>query len=167
MWIESILGHSFLACNLLWPCSLIETSDTELSGIHWSRKVSYLKSRVSHWSGEKQRRLRDTTRRARGCQREWVNTYRTPSPVVVYIDDSAKISALFSCVDKLSGELLCEVDVVTAAAPLPAFIAHSTVPAVTIACLHLTITARTCYGVRHPCRCYSVREGRLSTCWKA
>ena len=43
MWIESVLGHSFLACNLLWPCSLIETSDTELSGIHWSRKVSYLK----------------------------------------------------------------------------------------------------------------------------
>ena len=34
MWIESVLGHSFLACNLLWPCSLIETSDTELSGIH-------------------------------------------------------------------------------------------------------------------------------------
>ena len=31
MWIESVLGHSFLACNLLWPCSLIETSDTELS----------------------------------------------------------------------------------------------------------------------------------------
>ena len=34
MWIESVLGHSFLACNLLWPCSLIETFDTELSGIH-------------------------------------------------------------------------------------------------------------------------------------
>ena len=33
-WIESVLGHSFLACNL-WPCSLIETSsDTEFSGIH-------------------------------------------------------------------------------------------------------------------------------------
>ena len=33
--IESVLGHSFLAC------SLTETSsDTELSGIHWSRKVS-------------------------------------------------------------------------------------------------------------------------------
>ena len=28
MWIESVLG------NLVWPCSLIETSDTELSGIH-------------------------------------------------------------------------------------------------------------------------------------
>ena len=52
MWIESVLGHSFLACNLFWPCSLIETSDTELR----SRKVSYLKSWVSHWSGEKQRR---------------------------------------------------------------------------------------------------------------
>ena len=59
MWIESVLGHSFLASNLLWPCSLIETSDTELSGIHWSRRVSYLKCRVIHWSGEKQRR--DTT----------------------------------------------------------------------------------------------------------
>ena len=34
MWIESVLGHSFLTCNLLSPCSLIETSDTELSGIH-------------------------------------------------------------------------------------------------------------------------------------
>ena len=34
MWIESVLGHSFLACNLLWPCFLIETSDTDLSGIH-------------------------------------------------------------------------------------------------------------------------------------
>ena len=51
MWIESVLSHSSLACNLLWPCSLIEISDTELSGIHWSRKVSY-------W--------RDTTWRARG-----------------------------------------------------------------------------------------------------
>ena len=30
----------------------------ELSGIHWSRKVSYLKSRVSHWTEEKQRRWR-------------------------------------------------------------------------------------------------------------
>ena len=29
MWIESVLGHSFLACNILWPCSLVETSDTE------------------------------------------------------------------------------------------------------------------------------------------
>ena len=28
MWIKSVLG------NLLWPCSLIETSDTELSAIH-------------------------------------------------------------------------------------------------------------------------------------
>ena len=60
MWIESVLGHSFLASNLLLPCSLTGTSDTELSGIHWSRKVSYLKCRVSHWSGEKQRRWRDT-----------------------------------------------------------------------------------------------------------
>ena len=34
LWIESARGHSFLAGNLLWPCSLIETSDTELSGIH-------------------------------------------------------------------------------------------------------------------------------------
>ena len=25
MWIESVLDHSFLACNLLWSCSLIET----------------------------------------------------------------------------------------------------------------------------------------------
>ena len=62
MWIESVLGHSFLACNLLSPRSLIKTSDTEWSGIHWSRKVSYSKSQVSHWSGEKQRRWRDTTR---------------------------------------------------------------------------------------------------------
>ena len=38
-----VLEHSFLACNIFWPCSLIETSDTELR----SRKVSYLKSRVS------------------------------------------------------------------------------------------------------------------------
>ena len=28
LWIESILGHSFLACNLLWSCSLTETSDS-------------------------------------------------------------------------------------------------------------------------------------------
>ena len=57
MWIELVLG------NLLWPCSPIETSDT---GIHWSRKVSYLKSPVSNWSGEKQRRWRDTTNRVLG-----------------------------------------------------------------------------------------------------
>ena len=42
--IVSVLGHSFLACNLPWACSLFETSDTELK----SRKVSYLKSQVSH-----------------------------------------------------------------------------------------------------------------------
>ena len=60
--VESVLGHSFLACNLLWPCSLTETSDTQLGGIHWSRKISYLKSRVS---GKKQRRWRNTTLRAR------------------------------------------------------------------------------------------------------
>ena len=30
MWIESALGHSFLACDPLWYCSPIETSDTEL-----------------------------------------------------------------------------------------------------------------------------------------
>ena len=65
MWIESVVRHSFLACDLLWLCSLIEISDTELSGIHWSRKVSYLKSRVSQWSGEKLTRW-DTMRRARG-----------------------------------------------------------------------------------------------------
>ena len=59
MWIESVLG------NLILSCSVIETSDTELSGIHWSRKVPYLKSRVSHWIGEKQRRCKDTTQRAR------------------------------------------------------------------------------------------------------
>ena len=65
MWIESVLGHSFLTCNLLWPCFLIETSDTELSGIHLTkRKVSYLKSGLSHLSGEKQKRWKDTTRRA-------------------------------------------------------------------------------------------------------
>ena len=40
--VKSVLGHSFLASNLLWPCSLIETSDTELR----SWKVSYLKSRI-------------------------------------------------------------------------------------------------------------------------
>ena len=50
MWIELVLD------NLLWPCSPIETSDT---GIHWSRKVSYLKSPVSNWSGEKQRSRED------------------------------------------------------------------------------------------------------------
>ena len=61
--IESVLGHSSLTQgNLLWPCSLIETSDTELR----SRKVSYLKSRVSHWSGEKQRR-HDATRALLSC----------------------------------------------------------------------------------------------------
>ena len=66
MWIESVLG------NLLWPCSLIETSDTELSGIHWSRKVPYLKSRVSHWSAEKQKRWRDMTwRMAYGNSPPW------------------------------------------------------------------------------------------------
>ena len=63
MWIEPVMGHYFLACNLLWPCSFIGTSDTELSGIHWSWKVSYMKSRVSQWSREKQRRW-DTTWRA-------------------------------------------------------------------------------------------------------
>ena len=67
MWIESVLRHSFLACNLLWPCSLIETSDSELSGIQWSRKVSYLECRVSCWSGVKQRRWRDTVWRERHC----------------------------------------------------------------------------------------------------
>ena len=30
VWIESVLAHSFLACNLLWSYSLVETSDTEL-----------------------------------------------------------------------------------------------------------------------------------------
>ena len=61
--IESVLGHSSLTQgNLLWPCSLIETSDTELR----SRKVSYLKSRVRHWSGEKQRR-HDATRALLSC----------------------------------------------------------------------------------------------------
>ena len=38
MWIKSVLG------NLLWTCSLIETSDSKLSGIHWPGKVSYLNS---------------------------------------------------------------------------------------------------------------------------
>ena len=57
MWIESVLGHSFLACNLLWPCSLIETSDTELSVIHWLRKVSYLKSPVSTRRGARVRAI--------------------------------------------------------------------------------------------------------------
>ena len=33
-----------------------------------SRKVSYLKSPVSQWSGEKQRRWRDTTRRVHYCR---------------------------------------------------------------------------------------------------
>ena len=33
MWIKPVMGHYFLACNLLWPCSFIGTSDTELSGI--------------------------------------------------------------------------------------------------------------------------------------
>ena len=37
MWIEPVQGHSFLTCNLPEPCFLIETSDTELNGIHWSR----------------------------------------------------------------------------------------------------------------------------------
>ena len=32
MWIGSVLGHSFPSSKLLWPCSLIETSDTELKG---------------------------------------------------------------------------------------------------------------------------------------
>ena len=59
MWIESVLGHSFMACNLLWPCSLIETSDR----VKWDSRFRVSKSRVSHWSGgEKQRRWRDTTR---------------------------------------------------------------------------------------------------------
>ena len=80
MWIESILGHSFLACNLLWPCSLIETSDTELR----SRKVSYLKSRVSHWSGEKQNRWKDTTRRARPVllRNQFEPSYVTSAPLL-------------------------------------------------------------------------------------
>ena len=71
MWIEPVMGHYFLACNLLWPCSFIGTSDTELSGIHWSWKVSYMKSRVSQWSREKQRR--------------WDTTWRAHAPLSCYI----------------------------------------------------------------------------------
>ena len=33
-----------LACNLLWPCSLIETLGRDVSGIHRSQKV-YLAER--------------------------------------------------------------------------------------------------------------------------
>ena len=60
MWIVSGLVHFFLACNLLWSCSLVETSNTELRSL----KVLCLNSRVSHWSGEKQRRW-ETRRGAR------------------------------------------------------------------------------------------------------
>ena len=38
--------------------------EIELSGIYRLQKVSYLQSRVSHSSGEKQKRWRDATRRA-------------------------------------------------------------------------------------------------------
>ena len=38
MWIKPVLGH-FLACSLLWPCSLTETPDTELSGKREAEKA--------------------------------------------------------------------------------------------------------------------------------
>ena len=47
----------------LMPCSLVETSDTELR----SQKVSYLKSRVSYWSREKQKMERHNAAHALLC----------------------------------------------------------------------------------------------------
>ena len=92
MWIESVLGHSFLACNLLWPCPLIETSDTELSGIHWSRKLSHLKSRVSHWSGEKQRLLeRHDVARAIVLLRNQLTNY----PYIYLINRANDVNKIF------------------------------------------------------------------------
>ena len=52
VWIESVLGHSFLACNLLWPCFLIETSDTELSGLCLRVVVLFITIKQSSMSSE-------------------------------------------------------------------------------------------------------------------
>ena len=46
-WASGGWQLSFLACNLLWPCSLIETSD-EISGIHQQF------TRLSHKASENQ-----------------------------------------------------------------------------------------------------------------
>ena len=60
MWIESVLCQwsATFFCGLWSTLALSLKLQIELSGIHWSRKVSYLKSRVSYWSEEKQRRWR-------------------------------------------------------------------------------------------------------------
>ena len=58
MWIESALGHSFLACDLLWYCSPIETSDTELrvaKGFIWSLELVTARAfafDIGEWLGD-------------------------------------------------------------------------------------------------------------------
>ena len=63
-WASGGRWYSFLVCNLLWPCSLTETSNR----VKWNLPIAkglYLQSRVSHSSGEKKMERRDATRFAR------------------------------------------------------------------------------------------------------
>lgn len=84
------------------------------------------------------------------------HTHRSSSFVVVQIHHCAKISALFTSVDKFPRKLIRKMNVVTTSSPLPSCVADSSVSFVTSAGRQFSFATSSRYSMRHSCCCYRV-----------
>ena len=101
-----------------------------------------------------------------GISQQQSRTHRAPGLVVVLVDDCAKISTALLCVDELTGELVGEVHVVAAAAPLPALVADAFVAVVTATMAHALVRTGARNLIRYSCSRDGVGEGSLPTSWQ-
>ena len=78
----------------------------------------------------------------------------------------AKVSSLFSRVNKLSRKLVCKVDVIATASPLPSLVGYAFVSVITPASRKFAITTSSRNGVRNTGGCNRVGESCFSASWK-
>ena len=92
MWIESILGHSFLLCNLLWPCSLIETLGfTDRERFHiWSLEL-LTEAERSREEGETRRGARAIVLLRNQPINQFESRYVTSAPLLCFVHRSIYI----------------------------------------------------------------------------
>ena len=94
--------------------------------------------------------------------RKKLRIHRSASLVVMQIYQCSKVSSLFSRVNKLSRKLVCKVDVIATASPLPSLVGYAFVSVITPASRKFAITTSSRNGVRNTSGCNRVGESCFS-----